>query len=71
MASSLIDPKTPPEVTPSEAEAQAPDPKKKLKRGTLVGRYTILDALGTGGYATVYAAYQLYGFIGITLVDDS
>src|SRR3954452_6666314 len=33
-------------------------PTPRITRGTLIKRYVILDPLGEGGMATVYAAYD-------------
>src|SRR5690348_9521466 len=50
------------QVTPDDAarrdEEASASSKKTLSRGTLIDRYTILDPLGWGGFATVYSAYD-------------
>jgi serine/threonine protein kinase/tetratricopeptide (TPR) repeat protein len=46
-------------VAPSSRRSPAPSiPPPALTRGTLVGRYVIVDVLGQGGMGTVYAAYD-------------
>ena len=50
------DPKAAREATPSEEPSGTN--QQSLSRGTLVDRYTILQALGSGGIATVYSAYD-------------
>ena len=66
MTSSPPNLKTPAESTPAEVTPAAPSEetsgtrrkKPALSRGTLVDRYTILEPLGSGGFATVYSAYD-------------
>lgn len=50
---------TPPDsAEQSFAEARASGPVQVLSRGTSLGRYVVLEALGTGGQGVVYAAYD-------------
>ena len=49
---------TPADVTPGEETSGTRRKRPGLSRGTLVDRYTILEPLGSGGFATVYSAYD-------------
>src|SRR5256885_52428 len=40
------------------ARDRAPAPKRTLEKGTALGRYVILDRLGSGGMSEVYAAFD-------------
>src|SRR5262249_34671614 len=42
----------------AEPNARSPAPVQLLARGTNLGRYVILDCIGSGGTAVVYGAYD-------------
>ncbi|MGC4119137.1 MAG: tetratricopeptide repeat protein [Myxococcales bacterium] len=63
-AAARVDP-----TTPSDRDAST---KTQLARGTEVGRYLLLDALGAGGMGVVYSAYDptLARKVAVKLVRD-
>src|ERR1700722_1703539 len=47
-----------PTADPPPPRSSPPEPTDRLPRGTSVGRYVVLDRIGSGGMGDVYSAYD-------------